>query len=247
MIAVKWGSATHPGLVRHTNEDRFHAGPGVFVVADGMGGHAAGEIASQLAVDEFARLAEAASNPQSGAVRQAIARANEAILSAAGESEARRGMGTTLVGLAVVADSDAERLLAFNLGDSRLYRAQDGVLEQLSIDHSQAQELVEAGVITALERQAHPLNHVLTRALGHGAYPRADYWLLDPCPGDRFLLCSDGLPAELADPQIRLALIAPGDPGRVAADLVQLAVEAGGRDNVTAVVVDVLADNGSAH
>ena len=244
MIAVRWGSATHPGMVRHANEDRFHAGSGIFVVADGMGGHAAGEVASQLAVDEFARLASATTNGGAalhpGAIRHALARANDAIVAAANESEARRGMGTTLVGLAVVEDVGRGRLLAFNLGDSRLYRVQAGSFEQLSVDHSQAQELVEAGVITAAERQAHPLSNVLTRALGHGPYPRADYWLIDPHPGDRFLLCSDGLSVELTDGQIHLALIAPADPDRVAADLVQLAVEAGGRDNITVVVVDVL-------
>jgi protein phosphatase len=243
MIALRWGSATHPGVVRHANEDRFHAGPGMFVVADGMGGHAAGEVASQLAVDEFARLVTAAGNGGAtlhpGAIRHALARANDAIVTAANESEACRGMGTTLVGLALVEDDGRDRLLAFNLGDSRLYRVQSASFEQLSVDHSQAQELVEAGVITAAERKAHPLSNVLTRALGHGPYPRADYWLLDPHPGDRFLLCSDGLYAELTDDRIRLALIAPADPERVAADLVQLAVEAGGRDNITTVVVDV--------
>jgi len=245
MLAVRWGSATHPGMVRRANEDRFYAGPGMFVVADGMGGHAAGEVASQLAVDEFTHLAittaKGGTTLHPGAIRHALARANDAIVSSANESEEQRGMGTTLVGLAVVEDAGRGRLLAFNLGDSRLYRVQAGSFEQLSVDHSQAQELVEAGVITVAERQQHPLSNVLTRALGHGPYPRADYWLLDPHPGDRFLLCSDGLSAELTDGQIHLALIAPADPDRVAADLVQLAIEAGGRDNVTVVVVDVLA------
>jgi PPM family protein phosphatase len=273
MIAVSWGSATHAGRVRPTNEDRRHADPPVFVVADGMGGHAAGEVASQLAVDEFRRLTAPLST---GDVRAALARANTAILDAAKRSEAYRGMGTTLVALVLVSDSAAggraadpaaggraadpaaegraadpaaeghtsgaarDRLLGVNLGDSRLYRCRAGKLAQLSVDHSQAQELVEAGVITADERGTHPLSNVLTRALGHGANPRADYWLLDPVPGDRFLLSTDGLSVELSDQRIRAALTGSGGPDAVAAELVRLAVEAGGRDNVTAVVVDVI-------
>lgn len=244
MIAVKWGSATHAGRVRPTNEDRRHAEPPVFVVADGMGGHAAGEVASQLAVDEFRRLT---ASLRASDVRAAVARANTAILEAAGRSQAYRGMGTTLVALVLITDSAAgdtgsarDRLLGVNLGDSRLYRCRAGALEQLSVDHSQAQELVEAGVITADERGTHPLSNVLTRALGHGPNPRADYWLLDPEPGDRFLLCSDGLSVELSDRRIRTVLTGSGSPAAVAAELVRLAVDAGGRDNVTAVVVDVI-------
>jgi PPM family protein phosphatase len=237
MITVRWGSATHAGRVRPTNEDRRHADPPAFVVADGMGGHAAGEVASQLAVDEFRRLAAPL---RTGDVRAALARANTAILDAANRSEAYRGMGTTLVALVLVSDSGRDRLLGVNLGDSRLYRCRAGKLEQVSVDHSQAQELVEAGVITADERGTHPLSNVLTRALGHGPNPRADYWLLDPVLGDRFLLCTDGLSVELSDQRIRAALTGSGGPDAVAAELVRLAVDTGGRDNVTSVVVDVV-------
>jgi protein phosphatase len=246
MIAVRWGSATHAGRVRPTNEDRRCAEPPVFVVADGMGGHAAGEVASQLAVDEFRRLTAPLGTDD---VRVALTRANTAILESAQRSEAYRGMGTTLVALVMVNDSAAEgraadsardRLLGVNLGDSRLYRCRAGRLEQLSVDHSQAQELVEAGVITADERGTHPMSNVLTRALGHGPNPQADYWLLDPVPGDRFLLCSDGLSAELSDQRIRSAMAGSDGPDAVAAELVRLAVDAGGRDNVTTVVVDVV-------
>ncbi|MGE5831051.1 MAG: PP2C family protein-serine/threonine phosphatase [Micromonosporaceae bacterium] len=236
MIAVRWGSATHAGRVRPTNEDRSHAKPPVFVLADGMGGHAAGEVASQLAVDEFRRLTEPL---KSADVRAAVDRANAAILDAAKHSESYRGMGTTLVALILVTESGKDRLLGVNLGDSRLYRCRAGALEQLSVDHSQAQELVQAGVITADERGTHPLSNVLTRALGHGSNPQADYWLLDPAPGDRFLLCSDGLTAELPDHRIRTVLSGSEGPDAAAAELVRLAVQAGGRDNVTTVVVDV--------
>jgi protein phosphatase len=211
----------------------------VFVVADGMGGHAAGEVASGLVAAEFERLAGEAP-VTTDAVLETITRANAAILAEAVRSGDYRGMGTTVVGLALVTDGGAERWLAFNVGDSRLYRAYDGVLERVSVDHSEVQELLDAGKITVAQSRIHPRRNIITRALGSDPAPPADSWLLEPVRGERFLLCSDGLSNELDDEEIFAVLSAPGCAEALAARLVDEAVAAGGRDNVTAIVVDVV-------
>ena len=244
MTAVRWGAASETGPVRSLNEDSLLARGSVFVVADGMGGHAAGEVASRLAVDEFAELADADAPVQPAAVLGALARANAAILDVAAQDPARRGMGTTVVGLALVEDGGREYWLAFNVGDSRLYRYHEARLEQLSVDHTEVQELVAAGLITAERSRAHPRHHVLTRALGTDPAPAVDTWMFVPVPGERFLLCSDGLVGELTDDQIAAVLAETGDPATAAERLVTTAVEAGGRDNVTVIVVQVLQEDG---
>jgi protein phosphatase len=248
MTAVSWGAASETGPVRSLNEDSLLARPPVFVVADGMGGHAAGEVASRLAVEEFARLAEPTPRPSAAAVRpvprddvlNALARANAAIVDA-GRDQSRRGMGTTVVGLALVDDDGRERWLGFNVGDSRLYRYHGGRLVQVSVDHTEVQELVAAGLVPAESSRNHPRHHVLTRALGMDPAPAVDCWMFAPEPGQRLLLCSDGLAGELTDDRIADLLGSGGEPPVVAQRLVSAAVEAGGRDNVTVVVVDVRA------
>jgi protein phosphatase len=242
MLTLRWGSATDVGRVRELNEDSLLAVPGLFVVADGMGGHAAGEVASQLAVTEFARLAEQApvrAEDLAATVRQA----NEHILSAGAERGDRYGMGTTLTGVGVVGAEQAgqgEQLAVFNVGDSRVYRLTGGQLEQLTVDHSAVQELVDAGRLTAQAARSHPRRNVVTRSLGSNPGPAPDLWLVQPAAGDRFLVCSDGLTGELEDPAIAELLEANPDPQAAADQLVSQALAAGGHDNVTVVVLDVL-------
>src|SRR3954465_8978037 len=141
MLTLRWGTATDVGRVRTLNEDSLLAAPTLFVVADGMGGHAAGEVASRLAVTEFARLAEQAAF-RADDLAETVQRANEHILSEGAERGDRYGMGTTLTGVGVVTGEDGEKLAVFNVGDSRVYRLSDGRLEQLTVDHSAVQELV---------------------------------------------------------------------------------------------------------
>jgi protein phosphatase len=239
MLTLRWGSTTDVGRVRTLNEDSLLAVPGLFVVADGMGGHAAGEVASQLAVAEFARLAEQAP-VRAEDVTEAVRLANEHILSAGAEREDRHGMGTTLTGVGVVSSERGEELAVFNVGDSRVYRLSEGQLHQLTVDHSAVQELVDAGRLTAQAARSHPRRNVVTRSLGTDPGPAPDVWLMQPAAGDRFLVCSDGLTGELEDADIAALLAGNPDPQATADELVRQAVAVGGHDNVTAVVLDIV-------
>jgi len=201
-----------------------------------MGGHAAGEVASRLAVASFAAL------PQSGLhaddIDLAIEQANASIVDH-GSGSSREGMGTTVSGLAVVEAGGSEHWIVFNVGDSRVYRYADERLVQLSVDHSEVEELIGAGRITREQARSHPRRNIITRSLGTVPAPQADHWLLPPRQGDVFLICSDGLIDELTDEQISAVLEARRAPQAMANALVDLAVAAGGRDNVTAIVVEV--------
>ncbi|HEY0167602.1 MAG TPA: PP2C family serine/threonine-protein phosphatase [Jatrophihabitans sp.] len=239
MLTLRWGSATDVGRVRTLNEDSLLAVPGLFVVADGMGGHAAGEVASQLAVTEFARLAEQ-ERMRAEDLTETVRQANQHILSASAERDDRLGMGTTLTGIGVVGSEHGEQLAVFNVGDSRVYRFTGGQLGQLTVDHSAVQELVDAGRITAEAARSHPRRNVVTRSLGSDPAPAPDVWLVQPVPGDRFLVCSDGLTGELEDSVIAELLSATPDPQAAADQLVRRALDAGGHDNVTTVVLDVV-------
>jgi PPM family protein phosphatase len=239
MLTLRWGSATDVGRVRTLNEDSLLAVPGLFVVADGMGGHAAGEVASQLAVAEFARLAERGPVAAEDLI-DTVLRANEHILVAASQHGEQFGMGTTLTGVGVVGGQHGEQLAVFNVGDSRVYRFAGGQLSQLTVDHSAVQELVDAGQLTAQAARVHPRRNVVTRSLGSNPGPAPDVWLLRPVVGDRYLVCSDGLTGELEDAEIAGLLAASDDPQVTADELVRRAIAAGGHDNVTTVVMDVL-------
>ncbi len=237
MVTLEWGSATTAGAVRPANEDSLLALPSLFVVADGMGGHAAGECASGLAVASFERLGTAPLTMYE--ILDGVRAANDAILTAAREDPTRAGMGTTLVGLAVVRDGERDAWLVFHVGDSRAYRWADGRLDQLTTDHTEVQELIDAGVVEPEQRHRHPRSHILTRALGTDPGPQADCQLVPLVPGERFLLCSDGLSTELPDDRIA-DLLPGGTPTEAAERLADAAVEAGGHDNVTTVVIDVV-------
>ena len=238
MLDVRWGSFTDVGRVRRGNEDNLIANGTLFAVADGMGGHLAGEVASQIAIDTLRPLVDAPLSVAS--VTDAILQANEAIQSQASDPETERiGMGTTLVGLAVVHDGADEHWLIFNIGDSRLYRFADGDLAQVTVDHSEIQELVESGSVTSAEALTHPQRNVITKALGSVPAPIADLWLVPRLAGERYLLCSDGLSNELRDDDIAAVFGRALPPQETAAELVRQALEAGGRDNVTVIVVEV--------
>jgi len=213
------------------------------VVADGMGGHRGGEIASQIACDEISRHFEA--QTVQGLI-DAIEAANAAVFQVGADDPDLAGMGTTVVALAVVDDGDQEVLAIANVGDSRAYRLTAGELEQLTEDHSLVADMVREGSISAEEAVSHPQRNILTRVLGVYEDVPVDVVTVTPRHGDRFLLCSDGLFNEMAEDRIASVLRRLADPNEAADELVRMAVDAGGRDNVTVVVVDVLADGQSA-
>jgi protein phosphatase len=218
------------------NEDSFIAADPVFAVADGMGGHEAGEIASGICVrtlSEIPQLATGERNATAAVVQQYLLEADAGIREATGSRA-----GTTLSGVVVVEQSGIPYWLVLNIGDSRTYRLSQGKLSQVSVDHSEVQELVDAGEITAAEAAVHPRRHVVTRALGTGDETEADYWLLPVEEGDRILVCSDGLNGELDDEQIARILVSEPDPQAAVDELIQAALRSGGRDNVTCIVVD---------
>lgn len=227
-VVVATGAATDVGRVRAVNEDSLLTGPLIFVVADGMGGHEQGDVASALVVRTFAELTTQQSVGRDE-VLQAVDRAHTVV------TEAVDG-GSTVAGAALVHESGQCYWLLFNVGDSRIYLGDAAGLQQISVDHSVVQEMVDAGSLTPAEAGVHPMRHVITRAIGSADDWRPDVWLLPVEVGQRILLCSDGLTGEL-DPS---AVPLDADPQQAADALVRAAVDHGGRDNVTVVVVDVL-------
>jgi protein phosphatase len=223
--------------VRSVNEDSFLATPYLFAVADGMGGHAAGEVASQIAIGELARLDTTAPLTLSDLFASLDA-ANLQIVHDANESPDQAGMGTTLVGLAIVTLAGQEHWQVFNIGDSRLYRIDDESMSQITIDHSEAEEMVALGRLTRDEARTYDRKNVVTRSLGTESPPLADSWMFPPSSPERFLICSDGLTNELGDDEIEAILRAEFEPHRAATALVDRAVDAGGRDNITVIVVN---------
>ncbi|QJU56217.1 serine/threonine-protein phosphatase [Herbiconiux sp. SALV-R1] len=229
------GSSTHTGLRRRGNEDSLLASDPVFLVADGMGGHEAGEVASALAVEAFSTLAGAGALEPAD-IRDAFDRARAAIGRLA-HSGSRRA-GTTVSGVAVAENDGRAYWLVFNLGDSRTYRFSDGTLEQISVDHSVVQELMDDGELDRAAAANHPGRNVITRALGGGGLSEADYWLVPMEAGDRMLVCSDGVSTELDDEVIARVLREEPVAQEAAVRLVHEGLLHGGRDNLTAVVVD---------
>lgn len=234
-MRTSWGSATDRGRVRQLNEDSLLAYPPVFLVADGMGGHAAGDVASRLAVEEFSQLA-GRSSASADEVHQCFQRTAMRLRETVG---AGRTAGTTVAGVAIATHDGGSYWLVFNIGDSRVYRLSGGELEQISVDHSVVQELVDRGELPTERARDHPERHVITRAVGTGADPEPDYWMIPAGTADRLLICSDGLTSELDDPTLQGILTAVADPQETAQQLVGEALAHGGKDNVSAVVVDV--------
>ena len=207
------------------------------MLADGMGGHRGGEVAAALAVSTT--LDSFNGSSRTGLVRAVVA-ANQAIMERSLVDENLLGMGTTICAIAaVVGESGLDGLAVVNVGDSRVYHYSSGVLIQVTEDHSLVADLVRAGDLTAEEAARHPQRNILTRALGIEDDPVVDTWELLPVVGDRYLLCSDGLFNELTDDRITEILSQYTDPRVAANELVDRAVDAGGHDNVTVLVVDV--------
>jgi protein phosphatase len=225
------------GLVRTTNQDELLMASPLFAVADGMGGPAAGEVAAATAIKYLHAAFVAAGEPTADALLEAARAANRAVWDQAEANPGMRGMGTTLVALALVNDG---RVAVINVGDSRLYVFHAGELRQVTSDHNLVAELVAEGRLSKEEAEFHPRRNVITRAIGVDPQVPADLFSLDPEPGDRLLLCSDGLFRELGDEQIAALLRRLADPEDAAKELVTEAKFRGGNDNITVVVVDVI-------
>ncbi|MHA7306146.1 PP2C family protein-serine/threonine phosphatase [Arthrobacter sp. TMN-49] len=243
-VGLSFGFGTDRGLRRELNEDSFLAADPLFTVADGMGGHEAGEVASRECIQTLseqrvlsAKSRQATASELAHAVRLADARIREL-------TNARAG--TTLTGVVLVEERGVPYWLVFNVGDSRTYLLSQGTFTQVSVDHSEVQELVDAGFITPEEALTHPRRHVVTRALGTGTDTEADFWLVPVEEGDRILVCSDGLSGELSDSQIHRALSTLRHPQDAVDSLIQAALRSGGRDNVTVIVVDASNVSGGA-
>ena len=240
MTRLVVGSATDIGLVRSNNQDQLLVAPGLYAVADGMGGHAAGEVASLTAIKALDAAFEASDERTAASLESAAKAANRAVWEQARTNREMLGMGTTLVALAVVENDDGTSGLAVaHIGDSRLYLYRDKALSQVTVDHSLVQELIDEGQISQAQAAVHPQRHVLTRALGVEPAVDVDVIQIAPENNDRYLLCSDGLPREASDDQIAAILSRFPDPSEAAKELVELANSRGGSDNVTVVVVDV--------
>lgn len=230
---ISFGSRTDIGYVRDHNEDSLIIIPPLFAVADGMGGHEAGEIASEITVNTLAELAP--SHLDAEGLTAAVEAANYNVMKAPRQGIGRDGMGTTLT----AAMLEGERLLIAQVGDSRAYLLHKGHLQQITRDHSLMADLIEAGQITPEEARVHPNRSVITRAIGSDIHMRPDIYELNVDAGDRILLCSDGLSSMISNNAIESIMRRQSDAQHCADELVTAALENGGADNVTVVVADV--------
>lgn len=230
---ISFGSRTDIGYVRDHNEDSLIIIPPLFAVADGMGGHEAGEIASEITVNTLAELAP--SHLDAEGLTAAVEAANYNVMKAPRQGIGRDGMGATLT----AAMLEGERLLIAQVGDSRAYLLHKGHLQQITRDHSLMADLIEAGQITPEEARVHPNRSVITRAIGSDIHMRPDIYELNVDAGDRILLCSDGLSSMISNNAIESIMRRQSDAQHCADELVTAALENGGADNVTVVVADV--------
>jgi len=239
VIRAMVGACTHVGRIRDGNEDSFVVIDGLYFVADGMGGHSAGEVASAIAVGTLSDLHTSAAGGlvTEDQVADAVSTANLAIFMEAIEDPSKAGMGTTLTGL-VVTDATAHKIVVANVGDSRTYLWRHGELRQVTKDHSHVQSLVDRGAITRAEARVHFQRNIVLRAMGIESYVDVDTFPLDVEDGDRFIMCSDGLVDEAADDEIEGEIREATGVQDLADRLVDLANRNGGRDNITVVVVD---------
>ncbi len=244
MIRTTCGASTHVGQVRDGNEDNFVTIEGLYFVADGMGGHSAGEVASEIAVRI---LQEVYTDPKvrvssPGLLADAISTANTAIFMEAMHDASKTGMGTTLTGLAVTNAPDNQIVVA-NVGDSRTYLWRHGELRQVTKDHSHVQTLVDRGAITRAEARVHFQRNIVLRAMGIESWVDIDTFPMTVEDGDRFIMCSDGLVDEADDDEIETEIRLSSSVQDLADRLVDLANRNGGRDNITVIVVDFAVSN----
>ena len=238
MFGLRIAAETHVGVARANNQDSYATAPGLVVVADGMGGHRGGEVASAIAAKEMIRRFDA---PALEALVTGVEHANRRILDEAAADPNLHGMGTTVVALGLIEVEDGVALGAINVGDSRMYRLTGNVLEQLTEDHSLVEALVREGRITPAEAEVHPQRNIVTRALGVIEHVEVDSFHFVPKIGDRYLLCSDGLFNEVDAHTIATILATEADPDVAAKQLVAAANQGGGRDNITTVIADIVA------
>ncbi|CAD6000311.1 PP2C family serine/threonine-protein phosphatase [Agreia sp. COWG] len=235
-LTLTWSFLTDRGNKRAVNEDSVVANPPLFAVADGMGGHSAGDIASAAVVTRLGDISGRAyidADTIDAALGSALAD-----IDLVGD-ESNLGTGTTVTGVALTIVDDEAQWAVFNIGDSRVYFFIDGELEQITTDHSVVQEMVAAGLITREQADVHPDGNIITRAVGFHEKPVPDYALVPIEPGQRILVCSDGLTKELTDHGIRHYLATTATAERAASELVAASLANGGRDNVTVLVLDV--------
>jgi len=242
MLTLAIGAATDTGNLRGQNEDAHIAEQNLFAVADGMGGHNAGEVASAMAIEHLRGIALSGVS-SAEAFAQVVRDLNVAIYASATSTTDQRGMGTTLTAAALLAPTDnvdqPSQIVIANVGDSRTYLLRSGELRQMSVDHSYVQELVTEGLLTVDEARTHPRRNIVTRALGIDEQVSVDTWTIPMFDGDRFMLCSDGLVDEVPIDEITEMMREHSTPQHVAERLVTAAKRHGGRDNITVIVVDV--------
>ncbi|WP_336659104.1 PP2C family protein-serine/threonine phosphatase [Leucobacter sp. USHLN153] len=238
---VRAAARTDVGMLRSVNEDSACAEYPVFLVADGMGGHEAGEEASRAAIEAFVSAITAGEPSTLAEVGAALEAARDAVARVA--ADRRRGAGCTLTGAVLVEHDGRPHWLVLNIGDSRVYLHRGADLHQITVDHSLRDEMIAGG---AHDPATLPGRNVITRALG-SADTTADSWLLPVEDGARLLICSDGLTTEIDDHQLRAVLTMGGSSEAVAEELVRRANTAGGRDNITVIVVDVVAGGDAWH
>ncbi len=241
MTRLRASGASDTGQVRSNNQDSVLVGDTFAVVADGMGGHQGGEVASAIAIDAFDGIGDVTTVDE---LVDRFRSANDAVLERASQDPDLAGMGTTLVAIALVHEDGEDRIAVLNVGDSRAYRLANGALEQVSDDHSLVGEMVRDGRLTAEQARDHPRKNIVTRAIGIDPDVDVDDFQLLPHTGDRYLLCSDGLTDEVEDAYIAAVLRTTDDPDAAVAELVRMANDHGGRDNISVVVVDVTDDGG---
>ena len=244
MPRLLWAARTDVGMIRAGNEDNFSADAdaqhGLFIVADGMGGHAAGEVASEMAVQivkrELHELRDVASGPAADRMKESLLRANRAIHDRTVSETDKQGMGTTASVLLVT----TERYLIGQVGDSRVYLLRDGALRQLTKDHSYVQEQVDAGFLTPEQARYHPYSNVITRCVGASPTVEPDVYDGETRAGDLFLVASDGLTGMVDDRRLQQLLMARVSPERMVHSLIAEANGRGGLDNITAIIVMVV-------
>ncbi len=235
-IVLTWAGVTDQGLRRDNNQDAFLAEYPLFVVADGMGGHAGGEIASQSTITRLHALVETGTVGCPG-IEHALTEAVADITSHPETTD--EGTGTTLTCVFFEIHDGEPRWVSLNIGDSRVYLLREGHLVQVTTDHSVVQELITAGKISPEEAEGHPYSNVITRAVGASELAAPDYLGLEVIDGDRFVICSDGLTKELTDYGIQHFLREHEDPGEAVDAMLKAALDNGGRDNVTVIVLQV--------
>ncbi|MDR3202999.1 MAG: protein phosphatase 2C domain-containing protein [Bifidobacteriaceae bacterium] len=236
LVHTDSAAVTDIGLTRPLNEDAVVARFPVFMVADGMGGHDAGDRASGIVAEEMGLLANTDSIKVAEVKNRLFAARHRIMALYAARPE--RAAGTTVSGVVVIGQAGVPYWLVVNLGDSRTYRLADATLEQLSVDHSEVQELIDRGALSPDQARVHPQRNVVTRALGAGVLHDPDYWLVPIEEHDRVLVCTDGLTTEVTDARIAALLLAHRTPAEAARALVEEALGAGGRDNISVIVVD---------